>query len=56
MDFLPTAEFHHNSVPHSSTKVLPFSLLHGHEPQAYPSLEKTFLPALENCLTTLEEA
>ena len=56
MDLLPTAEFHHNSVPHSSTKVSPFSLLHGYEPRAYPPLGKTFLPALENCLTTLEEA
>ena len=55
-DFLPTAEFHHNSVPHSSTKVSPFSLLHGYEPRAYPPLGKTFLPALENCLAALEEA
>ena len=52
----PTAEFHHNSVPHSSTKVSLFSLLHGYEPKAYPLLGKTFLPALEICLTTLEEA
>ena len=56
MDLLPTTEFHHNSVPHSSTKVSPFSLLHGYEPRAYPPLGKTFLPALENHLTTLEEA
>ena len=55
-DFLPTAEFHHNSIPHSSTKVSPFSLLHGYEPRAYPPLGKTFIPALENRLTTLEEA
>ena len=55
-DFLPTAEFHHNSVPHSSTKVSPFSLLHGYEPRAYPPLGKTFILALENHLTTLEEA
>ena len=55
-DFLPTAEFHHNSVPHSSTKVSPFSLLHGYEPRAYPPLGKTFLPALENCLTAIGEA
>ena len=43
MDFLPTAEFHHNSVSHSSTKVSPFSLLHGYEPHVYPPLEKIFL-------------
>ena len=55
-DFLPTTEFHHNSVPHSSTKVSPFSLLHRYEPRVYSSLGKTFLPALENCLMTLEEA
>ena len=55
-DLLPTAEFHHNTIPHSSTKVSPFSLLHGYEPQVYPPLGKTFLPALENHLTTLEEA
>ena len=56
MDLLSTTEFHHNSVPHSSTKVSPFFLLHGYEPRAYPPLGKTFLPALENYLTTLEEA
>ena len=56
MDLLPTTEFHHNSIPYSSTKVSPFSLLHGYEPRAYPPLGKTFLPALENRLTTLEEA
>ena len=55
-DFLPTAEFHHNSIPHSSTKVSLFSLLHGYEPRVYPSLGRTFLPALENCWTSLEEA
>ena len=55
-DFLPTAEFHYNSVPHSSTKVSPFSLLHGYEPRVYPPLGKTFLPALENCLATLKAA
>ena len=55
-DFLPTAEFHHNSIPHSSTKVSLFSLLYGYEPRAYPPLGRTFLPALENRLMTLEEA
>ena len=55
-DFLPTTEFHHNSIPHSSTKVSPFSLLHRYEPRAYPPLGKTFLPALETRLATLEEA
>jgi hypothetical protein len=56
VDLLPTAEFHHNSVPHSSTKVSPFSLLYGYDPRSYPPLGKTFLPALETRLSTLEEA
>jgi hypothetical protein len=30
--FLTSAEFVHNSVPHSSTKVFPFSLILGYEP------------------------
>jgi hypothetical protein len=54
--FLTSAEFIHNSVPHSSTKVSPFSLILGYEPRAYPSLGKTFLPALEGCLSSLESA
>ena len=54
--FLPTAVFHHNSVPHSSTKVSLFSLLYGYESQTYPPLGKTFIHALENCLTILEKA
>ena len=56
VQFLPSAEFHHNSVPHSSTKKSPFSLLYGFEPRSYPSLGKTFLPALEEQLSHLNEA
>ena len=56
MELLTTAEVHHNSIPHSSTKVFPFSLMLGFEPCSYPLLGKTFLPALENCLSSLEEA
>ena len=55
-DFLSTTEFHHNPIPHSSTKVSPFSLLHGYKPRAYPPLEKTFLLALESHLAILKEA
>ena len=55
-ELLTTAEFHHNSAPHSSTKVFPFSLMMGFEPRSYPPLGKTFLPALENRLSSLEEA
>ena len=54
--FLTSAEFQHNSVPHSSTKVSPFSLLLGYDPRSYPPLGKTFLPALENCLSSLDSA
>ena len=31
VQFLPSAEFHHNSAPHSSTKTSPFSLLYSYE-------------------------
>ena len=55
-DLLPTAKFQHNSTPHHSTKVSPFSLMLGYEPRTYPSIGKTFLPALENRLNTLDEA
>ena len=56
VQFLPSAEFHHNSAPHSSTKMSPFSLLYGYEPCSYPSLGKTFLPTLEERLSQLNEA
>jgi hypothetical protein len=51
-----SVEFIHNSVPHSSTKVSPFSLILGYEPRAYPPLGKTFLPTLEGHLSSLEMA
>ena len=54
--FLTSAEFQHNSVPHSLTKVSPFSLLLGYDPHSYPALGKTFLPALESCLSSLDSA
>ena len=54
--FLTAAEFQHNSVPHSSTKVSPFSLLFGYDPCAYPPLGKTFIPALESRLSSLDSA
>jgi hypothetical protein len=54
--FLTSAEFTHNSIPHSSTRVSPFSLTLGYEPRAYPPLGKTFLPALEGRLSSLESA
>ena len=54
--FLTSAEFQHNSVPHSSTKVSPFSLILGYDPRIYPPLGKTFIPALENRLSSLDSA
>ena len=54
--FLSTAEFYHNSTPHSSTKKSPFSLFYSYEPCFYPPLGKTFLPALETWLTVLDKA
>ena len=52
---LSSAEFHHNSAPHSSTKKSPFSILYGYEPHTYPPLGKTFLPALEDRLSSFDE-
>ena len=54
--FLTSAELQHNSIPHSSTKVSPFSLLLGYDPHSYPSLGKTFLPALESWISSLDSA
>ena len=56
LDLLPTAEFQHNSAPHHSTRTSPFNLMFRYEPWAYPPLGKMFIPALENRLTSLQEA
>ena len=53
---LPMAELAHNSATHSVTLKTPFSLMMGYEPQAYPSLGKTFLPNLESQLSDLSTA
>ena len=50
------AEFTHNSATHSVTQRMPFSLMMGYKPQAYPPLGKTFLPNLESCLSNLSAA
>ena len=50
------AEFAHNSTTHSVTQKTPFFLMMGYEPQAYPSLGKTFLPNLERWLSDLSAA
>ena len=38
--FLTSAEFQYNSIPHSSTKVSPFSLILGYDPCMYPLLAR----------------
>ena len=51
----PMAEFVHNHRPHSTMGKSPFYLMLGYEPQAIPSIiETTHLPALEDCLKTLD--
>ena len=47
------AEFAHNSPIHSVTRMTPFFLMMGYEPQAYHPLGKTFLPNLESQLSDL---
>ena len=56
VQYLLSAEFHHNSAPHSSMKASPFSLLYGYEPCSYLALGKTVLPALEEWLSKLNKA
>ena len=53
---LPMAEFAHNSATHSVTQKMPFFLMMGYEPQAYPPLGKTFLPNLESQLLEFSTA
>ena len=55
-DFLPIAEFSHNSATHSATNKSPFSLILGYEPRSYPPIGKTFIPTLEACLGELEDS
>ena len=56
VQYLFSAEFHHNSALHSSTKTSLFPLLYRYEPCSYPILGKTFLPALEECLSRPDTA
>ena len=53
---IPMAEFAHNSATHSSTQKSPFSLILGYEPRDYPKIGQTFLPALNDRLTLLDQA
>ena len=55
-DFLPMAEFSHNSTTHSATNKLLFFLILRCEPRSYPPIGKTFIPTLEACLGELEDS
>ena len=55
LELLPMAKFIHNAAIHSVTSRSPFSLIMGYEPRSYPSLRKTFLPALEQQLNQIED-
>jgi len=56
LDLLPMAEFLHNSATHSVTNQMPFSLMMGFEPRAYPPIRKAFFPALDKRLELLDAA
>ena len=56
LELLPMAKFAHNAAIHYITGKFPFSLIMGYEPQSYPPLGKTFLPALEQWLNQIENA
>jgi len=48
------AEFSHNSTTHSITNQMPFSLMMGFKPWAYPPIGKTFFPTLDKRLKLLD--
>ena len=55
-EFIPMAEFAHNSAPHSSTQRSLFSLILRYEPQEYPKIRQTFIPSPEERLSLLKQA
>ena len=55
-EFIPMAEFAHNSATHSSMQKSLFSLILGYELRDYPKIGQTFLPSLEDRLTLLKQA
>ena len=55
-EFIPMAEFVHNSATHLSTQRSPFSLILGYKPKEYPKIRQTFLPSLKERLSLLEQA
>ena len=48
-------KFTHNAAIHSVTGKFLFFLIMGYEPQSYPLLRKTFLPALKQWLNQIED-
>ena len=46
LELLPMAKFAHNTAIHSVTSNSLFLLIMRYEPQSYPPLRRTFLPAL----------
>ena len=55
LELLSMAKFTHNTAVHSVTGKSLFSLIMGYEPQSYPPLRKTFLPALKQQLNQIED-
>ena len=55
LELLLMAKFTHNIAIYLITGKFLFSLIMGYEPQSYPSLGKTFLPALEQQLNQIED-
>ena len=55
-EFIPMAEFVHNSATHLSTQRSPFSLILGYEPRDYLKIRQTFIPSLKEWLSLLNQA
>ena len=55
-EFIPMAEFAHNSATHSSTQRSLFSLILRYEPREYLKIRQTFIPSLEEWLSLLKQA
>jgi hypothetical protein len=55
VDYLPHAEFSHNTRIHSATGKSPFELLHGYQPRFFPSFSSSSnVPNVDERLETLQ--